>query len=334
MSQLLQLKEWLTLDDVSRHLSNVFAEEVSKADVLRFALDGRLMISVRILNGATAKCGPLISAEAAEYISFPSDLKSAMAASSEGEYQGTYLQVPKGVSLSSGEVIALADDVCSLRGIYDLPMIGGEQLHVERMYQELTHGPDVTLVSMNGAFVVAGDGSYCQLQESFDDNEHQPGSRAAGAMLETVIDRQDVDDETAAKMRADHKDQRKAFLAEPLRHLKSRGYYPTADLPDDAVLVVRVDALMDFIDAVAGPRSPSKKVATDLGTRERDTLLKLVIGMAIGGYGHVPMAAKSKATAEIASDLEAAGVAVDVDTVRKWLKVAATETLPGPASSG
>ncbi len=69
------------------------------------------------------------------------------------------------------------------------------------------------------------------------------------------------------------------------------------------------------------PREPRDEKA--LGTRERDSLLKLVIGMATKGYRYDPRATRTDVTTEIARDLEAAGVALDVDTVRKWLKQAA-----------
>jgi hypothetical protein len=72
------------------------------------------------------------------------------------------------------------------------------------------------------------------------------------------------------------------------------------------------------------PRDPPEK---PLGTRERESLLKLIIGMAVGGYGYDPSAGRSEQPAQIATDLETAGVALDVDTVRKWLKQAA-ELLP------
>ena len=57
-----------------------------------------------------------------------------------------------------------------------------------------------------------------------------------------------------------------------------------------------------------------------LATRERESLLRLVIGMAIGGYRYDPNANRNSATSEIATDLVTAGVPLDVDTVRKWLR--------------
>jgi len=64
-----------------------------------------------------------------------------------------------------------------------------------------------------------------------------------------------------------------------------------------------------------------------LGVRERESLLKLVIGMAVEGYRYDARIERSPHVAEIASDLENAGVSLDVDTVRKWLRAAA-ELLP------
>lgn len=65
----------------------------------------------------------------------------------------------------------------------------------------------------------------------------------------------------------------------------------------------------------------------DINARERDSLLKLVIGMAIGGYAYDPARKRNDKLAEIVSDLERSGVPLDADTVRKWLREAA-ELLP------
>jgi len=60
-----------------------------------------------------------------------------------------------------------------------------------------------------------------------------------------------------------------------------------------------------------------------LNARERDSLLSMIAGMAVVGYGYDPNAPRSKQPSEIASDLANAGVPLDVDTVRKWLSEAA-----------
>lgn len=92
-----------------------------------------------------------------------------------------------------------------------------------------------------------------------------------------------------------------------------------------AELVEQIEQLR-VQSAPAAARPPLEK---SLGTRERESLLKLVIGMAVVGYGYDPKASRSEQPTEIASDLATSGVPLDVDTVRKWLKEAA-ELLPPP----
>jgi hypothetical protein len=65
----------------------------------------------------------------------------------------------------------------------------------------------------------------------------------------------------------------------------------------------------------------------EVRTRERDSLLKLIIGMAVAGYKYDPKAGRSDKITEIANDLAELGISLDVDTVRKWLREAA-ELLP------
>lgn len=62
-------------------------------------------------------------------------------------------------------------------------------------------------------------------------------------------------------------------------------------------------------------------------TRERDTLLKMIIGMAVKGYAYDPNAKKSSSIKDISDDLASLGISLDADTVRKWVKEAA-EILP------
>jgi hypothetical protein len=66
-----------------------------------------------------------------------------------------------------------------------------------------------------------------------------------------------------------------------------------------------------------------EKPAPELKTKERESLLKMVAGMAVGGYGWDPKARRSDVTKEIADDLHRAGIALDPDTVRSWLRKAA-----------
>ncbi|WP_425409672.1 hypothetical protein [Hyphococcus sp.] len=81
------------------------------------------------------------------------------------------------------------------------------------------------------------------------------------------------------------------------------------------------------------PEAPVETTVTsladvqDLKPKERDSLLKLIIGMAVEQYGYVPESSRTHATANIETDLRTVGVPLDNGTIRKWLREGA-ELLP------
>lgn len=75
--------------------------------------------------------------------------------------------------------------------------------------------------------------------------------------------------------------------------------------------------IADLEKSKVGPREKS-----GLGTRERQTLLKIIIGQAVKNYGFDPKRGRNSAAAEIASDLATVGISVSEDTVRTYLSEA------------
>lgn len=101
------------------------------------------------------------------------------------------------------------------------------------------------------------------------------------------------------------------------------------DLSFPQQLAEKLKVRMKKTDAATPtPSAPVKPKADELKTREKDTLLKLVIGMAVAGYRYDPKATKNQAVADITDDLAKLGLSLDADTVRRWLKEAAS-ILPG-----
>src|SRR5262249_48359503 len=131
--------------------------------------------------------------------------------------------------------------------------------------------------------------------------------------------------------RAKHKVARKEFKEKWAARPPSEYYYPAPNLPPDAVLVVRTAALMEL--HAAATRPPASKAKTEIGTRERETLLKMLLGMAMECYRYSPDADRNPATAEIVSDLAKHGLSVGEDTVRGRLKEAAANLLPRQSRS-
>lgn len=72
------------------------------------------------------------------------------------------------------------------------------------------------------------------------------------------------------------------------------------------------------------PKVANAKTLTEkpILTKERETVLKLILGMAMAGYKFDPKALRNSATTEITTDLERLGLGLDQDTVRNWLKEA------------
>lgn len=63
----------------------------------------------------------------------------------------------------------------------------------------------------------------------------------------------------------------------------------------------------------------SAKASKPLATLERTTMLKLVMGMAVGFYGYDPAKSRNPTIPEIKSDLALKGVKIDEGTIRKYL---------------
>lgn len=67
----------------------------------------------------------------------------------------------------------------------------------------------------------------------------------------------------------------------------------------------------------------TKKDSAEVNTAQRQTMLKLIIGMAIDAYSYNPNSARNNATGENNGSIKAAldlkGVQIDTDTIRKHL---------------
>ena len=78
---------------------------------------------------------------------------------------------------------------------------------------------------------------------------------------------------------------------------------------------------------------PSEQLVEDLHPRVRETLLKMVIGMAIGAYSYDPTRRRNSAPREIKGDVDLCGLSIDEDTARKYLREGC-ELLPSDFSLG
>ncbi|MBL4618696.1 MAG: hypothetical protein JKX88_01190 [Marinicaulis sp.] len=72
----------------------------------------------------------------------------------------------------------------------------------------------------------------------------------------------------------------------------------------------------------------AKKQETSISERERESLLKMILGIAMEQYDHDPYAARTETVKNIESDLTTHGLKLDQDTIRKYLHQAKDRFLP------
>ena len=307
MGKLFNLKQWLTVEDAARHLAIVFGEDVSVADVFRLALDQKLTLSVNFVNGAHGRQGTLVPINEALYeeVPIPNDSEPLRI------YGGPLISTD-GIE---SHVLQLEKYVSELTGVWDLPMIGGERIAVEGIYQRLTGGPDATNVPMDGAFVEGTNGLLCQLQDDYDDNELCTGSTADLKMIKRYIAAKKINTADADKLLKQHKEDRKKFLADRESEPEIARYYPGGGLPEDAMFVVRIDALRELEKIVNGePKCTDKP----LGTHERNTLLTIIAALAKSAK--IDTKQHGKAAQYIAGLTDELGASVSKRAIEEHLK--------------
>lgn len=341
MSKLFKLKEWLSVADAARHLTIAFGEEVIEADVLRLALDGHLQLSVNFVNHAQARCGQIVPWEETEWLltlpfintptkkleqennpdkilKCPPKLQALWNEIPLNE-RGELIPILRSLNIDDERFLTLSDKVVTITGVWDLSMIGNEQLDIEHAYQNLTGGPAVTLQGIDGAFVHKSDEQMYQLQEDFDDNVYQSGSTADLEQLKAKIVNEDIEKSEAERLLNQHKEARKKFLKERESKPQSSRYFPAGGLPEDSVLVVRTEALRDFERKIT--ETPEQGAEKPLSTTERNTLLTIIGTMAKDGYRD-DLSKPYPLAKEIQEAAELLGIKISDDTIAGKFKEA------------
>lgn len=323
MSKLFKLREWLTIPEAAKHLSVSFGEEVTEADVLRLALDGYIKLSVNFVNHSMAKKYPREQIDLCYRDGVDGKLITGIP---------DYSKMAKSLERLH-EVFSAQEfnSVFSIAGLWDLSMIGAERIDVEYAYQNLTGGPEIELVGIDGTFVEGENGDLCRLQTSMDDNPYCTGSLAALENIKEQIALENIDEIKAKELLDKHKDARKLYLANRNSKPRDQDYFPAGGLPKDAVWVVKTKVMRKFEERISGESETAKPLGSTecnifqddkaLATRERNTLLRIIGVMAKDGYGDD--LSKPYSLAEIISkEADFMGISIDCETIAGKLKAA------------
>ncbi|OIQ65842.1 hypothetical protein GALL_525960 [mine drainage metagenome] len=244
MNNLLKLKKWLTLSEAAKHLTSVIKVDVAESDVLKFALNGDLTLSVKFVNPAYGSNCVKYSENQEEAMrhcdSFFGENERLLVwddgfniidENHISYLQNLHLQEDGRIWQSGDNLWQTKTHVRKLEGVWDLPMVGGERIEVEREYQKLTGGPEFTAVSKDSVFVKRPDGAFFEIQTS----------------------------------------------SKPLVEIEcAPGYYDSKDfhsvvtLPKKRVFVIRSNAILDFIKYVNEESSIAEKI---IDSSEIDTQL-------------------------------------------------------------
>lgn len=231
-NMLFKLKKWLTVPEAARHLSSLFEEAVSEADVLRLALDRHLKLSVNFVNQVYGKRGKLIAYEDEENL--PAEFRSKLAtlAKLPEELKDQMISFLMKTGDFDGHLLCLDTKITTIDGIWDIPMVAGQLYVIENEYQKLFGGPRVITPIVGAAFFVKEGGDVCRLYEEFNES----------FVYET-------------------KEGEKTF---DFKNESDRYFPMAARLPGDSMLVVRTSSLREFedryfADQESAERPPSKR---------------------------------------------------------------------------
>jgi hypothetical protein len=283
MNRLQQLRSWFSLDEVAQRLSLIYGVTVSAADVIRACLDGVLTLSVRFLTPTKARPGFQITDGPSNFVvendeSLPCDENSGTPCTGEGVFLATLnpsIEESEFAPLEEGRDfdgigLVIEKHVVAVNGIHDVLLVGDALHIVERKYQAMIGGPEVTREFDQGIYVKGDDGAIYQLQENFDVNVFDARRQKEAARL-----RQYIDDNNMTS------DQAKEYIKglgrsrQVRRHMRKKTitmqkYMPACRFPPDSSFVVRAESVANFIaklnsiggaahsDAdVAAPASPT-----------------------------------------------------------------------------
>ncbi|USX15022.1 hypothetical protein NHH88_04280 [Oxalobacteraceae bacterium OTU3CAMAD1] len=287
MKKLSAFKEFVSIQEAANNLSLAMNETVTESDVYRLALDGYLKLSAYLVNDTPAIEGQFVDLDEGQSQHLPPDLV----------LDERYFCVRKSVR--------------TIRGIWDLPLIGNEKFDIEHKYQTLTSGPHVTLISRIGALVEAPDGKIFQLLEKRDSSAT---SSTNPMTLEEYVasDQFQIDDAIWAIRKTESErlsqQERTRTKNDPLN------YFPAPTLPEDSYLVIRTRSLADFQSLHCG----ASKKNEELSGRERTSLHRIIATLC--GLAKLDLTKPSKTAALIKLEASLKGYDIGETTIEEHLK--------------
>lgn len=290
MSKLFKLKQWLTIGETAKHLSNVLSETVSETDVLQLGMDGHLTLSVNFVNNSYAKIGELVHFSKATY-SGCSDIPLDFFLEDSIENLPTKKNTTPIISIGLEQVIEFDNThFFTIIGVWDLPRHCKQEVDV--LKENLIDSKGTLINAKKWPWLlVKANNEFMWLHERFNKTKYQSWSTARLTTIQQKISENNLNDNEAESLLNQYKIDREVFLKKERSHSLSKDYYPAYSFPDDSFLVVRTSVITDFLNTLAIEPEQEKSSTSSLTvTRENDfnTCLSEVINDFITRNGYTP----------------------------------------------
>ncbi len=306
MSKLDHLRTWLSLEESAGYLERMIGERVTIIDILRFALDGHLTLSINLQSPKLAKNVSICKLE----------MEVAAQCKEVYVYNNWNLYIDETFSPNRPIDFAMpiTNDLTKLSGILDTPLLGIERVHAEGQYCACLGLPKPSGKQevMRGIIVYRAHLELFQLQEFIDVDSELEHLRTASSIADEVS-------QVACKQ-----------IISMFESIKSinvwdknayQRYIPITKFPDDVYFVVRkkyLDELVETLNsALTTERTKQSKKTQNSQARFIKSLLTLMYDEEIASNPRKHIDGKM---AQIRTDLESKGLHCPSGmTVEKWL---------------
>lgn len=189
------------------------------------------------------------------------------------------------LNLGGNKFLNVYDRFISLQGIYDLPFFGDVWLCVSKKWSEFIGNAPTNQSSHYGIFLEGRDGLIFRLRDGINFSEYQESHLIKQRDLKRHIAENNINKDNAGVLLGLQAEEREAWLK--TRH--------KANLPDDSVFVMRLDALREFELSISDnenggkPKKPHGN--TEINAQKREQIL----GAALSVLANWPEQCKNNA---------------------------------------
>ncbi len=251
MSKLNNLRKWLSLEEAAQYLERKIEEQVAVRDVLRFALDGYLTLSVNLQSPKIAKKVTVKKVRMAETANAP----EVYVRDNWGVFIGESFSPEREIDFA----VPIGSETFSLSGVQDTPLLGIERLFAEEQYCECLNLPKPSRKQdiIRGVTISGGPNGLYQLQHFIDvDTEVDHLYRAASVAGDV--------NHPAFKGIIDMFNAMKGVsMWDTNAHIR---YIPVPTFPDDVYFVARtanLDKLVELLNAAPVTSTPKQSKKTE-----------------------------------------------------------------------